>query len=247
MALPLYLALTSPEMSEKLPERMAYMACHFSPGGPGLSNLPKVLPPGAMLILDDSMPMCDHDPERIAAQLKDLLTRHSCESLLLDFQRPQIPGQQELAEFLSRDLPCPVAVSALYAEGLPCPVFLPPVPPDKPLAHALSPWQGREIWLEAALDGITLTLTREGCTTSSLLDFPEGGFTDDKLHCHYAVQTNPQGAIFRLWRTPADLQRLLLDATELGVSRAIGLWQELHNLIPLHHGCEQPQNALPDP
>lgn len=228
MVLPLYLAQTSLEMAgNSLQEHPAYMACHFSSGSPGLSNLPVSLPAGAMLILDDSTPMADHDPELIGKQLADAILRHNCESLLLDFQRPDIPGQQELAKLLTDSLPCPVGVSDRYAQELSCPVFLPPVPPDTPLRDYLAPWQGREIWLEAALEGITLTLTEKGCTVEPLWDFPVDGLSDDRLHCHYTVETDADTAIFHLWRTRQDLESLLSEAESLGVTKAIGLWQEL--------------------
>jgi hypothetical protein len=228
MVLPLYLAQTSLEMAgNSLPEHPAYMACHFSSGSPGLSNLPVSLPAGTMLILDDSTPMADHDPELIGKQLANAILRHNCKSLLLDFQRKDISGQQELAKLLADSLPCPVGVSEIYAERLSCPVFLPPVPPDKPLRDYLAPWQGREIWLEAALEGITLTLTEAGCSIEALYDFPEDGLRDDQLSCHYTVETTADSAIFRLWRTRQDLDALLATAETQGVAKAIGLWQEL--------------------
>lgn len=228
MALPLYLAQTALEMAgNPLPEHPAYMACHFSPGGKGLSNLPTFLPPGAMLILDDSTPMDGHDPALISQQLSHVITAHRCQALLLDFQRQNIPEQAELAKLLCKALPCPVGVSECYARGLSCPVFLPPVPPDKPLSDCLTPWQGREIWLEAALDGLTLTLTETGCSAEPLWDLPEKGLADEKLHCHYAIETTADAAIFRLWRTRDDLDSLLAEAKPLGITQAIGLWQEL--------------------
>lgn len=228
MALPLYLAQTPKEMAgNPLPRGMAYMACHFSPGGTGLSNLPEVLPAGAMLILDDSAPMDGHDPERILEQLSPRISELGCESLLLDFQRQNIPGQQKLAQLLTASLPCPVGVSELYADRVSCPVFLPPCPPDRPLPEYLAPWQHREIWLEAALDGITLTLTESGCSVEALYDFPDGGMRDDQISCHYAVETTADSAIFQLWRTRHDLDTILAAAETQGVTKAIGLWQEL--------------------
>ena len=228
MALPLYLAQTALEMAgNPLTEGTAYLACHFSPGGQGLSNLPETLPTGAMLILDDSTPMDGHDRSLILKQLDQLISKLECQSLLLDFQRKDVPGQWDLAKLLAESLPCPVGVSELYAHGFPCPVFLPPVPPDKPLAEYLIPWQGREIWLEAALDGITLTLTESGCTVDPLWDFPEDRLVDEKLYCHYSIETTNHSAVFHLWRTGADLGALLEEAKSQGVAKAIGLWQEL--------------------
>ena len=228
MALPLYLAQTPLEMAgNPMSERVCWMACHFSAGGRGLSGLPPALPPGAILILDDSTPMDDHDPALILRQLGELLEKHRCEGLLLDFQRKELPQQQKLAALLAESLPCPVGVSAGYARELSCSVFLPTVPPDMLLSRYLSPWRDREVWLDAALDGITLTLTPSGCRAGSAWDFPEEGPEDEKLHCHYSVEITSDAAVFHLWRTRPDLDALLTEAQELGVHRAIGLWQEL--------------------
>ena len=233
MALPLYLAQTQGEMSGNLsPLKIAYMACHFSPGGSGLSNLPKILPPGTMLILDDSTPMEDHSPEKILLQLTDVMQRSQCEALLLDFQRPGIDIQQKLAHLLCQALPFPVGVSEIYGTELSCPVFLPPVPPDGPLAAYILPWQGREIWLEGALDGLSLHLTEAGCHPQPLWDFPDDGCSDSRLHCHYRVETTGNTAAFHLWRTPEDLKALFREAEYLGVSKIIGLWQELRRIFP---------------
>ena len=228
MVLALYLAQTATEMAgNPAPERLAYLACHFSPGGSGLSNLPPPLPPGAMLILDDSTPMDGHEPDLIAKQLSGLIQENRCEALLLDFQRRDVPGQRELAKHLCASLPCPVGVSEIYAESLSCPVFLPPVPPDIPVCEYLKCWEGREIWLEAALDGITLTLRESGCSAEPMWDFPEDGQIDERLHCHYTVNTAADAAIFRLWRTKSDLNGLLAEAESSSVTKAVGLWQEL--------------------
>ena len=228
MVLPRYLAQTAAEIAGNPSSgKLAYLACHFSPGGKGLSNLPEALPPGAMLILDDSTPMDGHDPERILKQLSEALGRHSCESLLLDFQRPEQPGQQALARMLCAALPCPVGVSEPYSKGMDCAVFLPPAPPDICLSQYLAPWESREIWLEIALDGIALTLTEAGCDAEPFLDLPEDGLAEEKLHCHYTLEATADAVIFRLWRTRADLEQLLEEANSLGVARAIGLWQEI--------------------
>lgn len=228
MVLPRYLAQTAAEMAgNPIADKCAFLACHFSPGGKGLSNLPDCLPPGAMLILDDSMPLDGHKPDLILTQLSSAIQRHRCEALLLDFQRPEQPPQQELARQLCSSLPCPVGVSELYTQGLSCPVFLPPIPPDQSLASYLAPWKNREVWLEIALDGITLTLTEAGSSTEPLRDFPEEGLTDENLRCHYTIETAADAAIFRLWRTKTDLDKLLVEAESQGVAKAIGLWQEL--------------------
>ena len=229
MALPLYLALSRLEMDgiHTLPPHPAYMACHFSPGSDGISNCPVSLPENTLLILDDSLPMDDHDPRRVLRELEAQLAFHHCQGLLLDFQRPGIPEQQELAQLLCTALPCPVVVSEPYAAALSCPVLLPPVPPDWLLREYLKPWHSREIWLEAALDGLTLTLTETGCTITPLPDFPAEGQADVHLHCRYTMEPSETSAVFHLWRTQQDLEELWKEAENLGVTAAVGLWQEL--------------------
>ena len=231
MALPVYLAMTAAEMGEstKLPSHFAYMACHFSPYGTGLSNLPKWLPENCMLTLNDRTPICGHDPALIAEELTKVIERRHCSSLLLDFQRPDCEEIAILARALIDALPCPVGLSAGYAKGFSCPVFLPPVPLDTPLASYLAPWQGREIWLEAALDGLQITLTSQGCKFSPI-PYPSfsDGFMEETLYCHYQIQTGADFAEFTLYRTREDLNSLLEEAEILGVTSAIGLWQELN-------------------
>lgn len=231
MALPLYLAMTAAEMQENtpLPSKFAYMACHFSSYGTGLSNLPKWLPEGSILILNDRTPICGHDPELICNQLWECIDRLHCSGLLLDFQRPDCKDTIILARNLISALPCPVGLSDTYAGSFSCPVFLPPPPLDEPLERHLVPWQGREIWLEAALDGMQLTLTPQGCQAEPIPSPAlSGGFRDEALHCHYTIQSCADFAKFTLYRTREDLDTLLEEATSLGISKAIGLWQELN-------------------
>lgn len=234
MAIRPFLAMTAAEIrgTETLPSKTAWMACHFSPYSTGLSNLPKDLPPGSMVILDDITPIHGHDSETIAAQLRLRLEEIECSGVLLDFQRPGYEESDLLAERLSEALPCPVGVSALYGRGLNCPVFLPPVPPDVSLADYLAPWNGREIWLELALDGEIITLTPAGATTAPLPPAAQlsGGHRDEKLHCHYQIHTDADSARFTLFRTPEDLNALLTKGEALGVTRAVGLYQELHGI-----------------
>ena len=224
MAIRLFLAMTAAEIrgNPALPSKIAWMACHFSPYCTGLSNLPKALKPGSVLTLDDVTPIFHHDPGQIAEQLRERVEALECAGVLLDFQRPGYPEAAELAGILAETLPCPVAVSALYAQGLSCPVFLPPVPHHVPPEAYFAPWQGREIWLEAAL-------TSQGAAFASLppgQTFPEG-FAEERLHCHYTVATESDAARFTLWRTAEDLDTLLAEAERYGVTTAVGLYQEL--------------------
>lgn len=231
MAIGLFLAMTAAEISANadLPPKLCWMACHFSPYCTGLSNLPRSLPPGSVLILNDITPIHGHDPKRIAAQLKDRVEALACSGVLLDFQRPGCEETAALAEHLVGALPCPVGVSELYAQGLNCPVFLPPIPLDVSPKAYLAPWKGREIWLESALEGQIITLTPEGGKSSPLTrdETPDLPFRDETLFCHYGIRTLDDCVEFTLMRTKEDLDKLLEAAGTLGVTRTVGLWQEL--------------------
>ena len=228
MALPRYLAMTAGEMlGSSPPPRLAYMACHFSPYGTGLSNCPAFLPESSLLMLNDRTPIAGHDPVQIAGQLEAMVESFSLQGILLDFQRPGYEEAQALADFLVEALPCPVIVSAPYTTEN-APVFLPPAPLDVPICEYLQPWQGREIWLEAALDGLEITLTAQGAACTPL-PFPQphdGEFHDKDLHCHYHIRTEKDSARVQLRRTRTDVDTLLQEAESLGVAAAVGLWQE---------------------
>ena len=103
MALPLYLALTMAEFHNcsRLPEHAAWMACHYSPYGLGLSNLPRELPERGMLILNDRTPAQGHDPERILRQLTELAEILHYKYILLDFQRPDSPENAAVAKAIA--------------------------------------------------------------------------------------------------------------------------------------------------
>lgn len=57
-----------------------------------------------------------------------------------------------------------------------------------------------------------------------------GGHRDEKLHCHYQIHTDADSARFTLFHTPEDLDALLTEGEALGVTRAVGLYQELHGI-----------------
>ncbi len=228
-----FLAMTGAEILGKrsLPGNIGWMACHFSPYGTGLSNLPKELPAGSLLILNDRIPIHGHDPERIAAQLREVIEKLHCTGLLLDFQQPDSPETARITRHLSGALSCPVAVSEPYAVELDGPVFLPPLPHHVALADYIAPWHGREIWLEAALDGEVITLTEGGAEANPLspAEFPESGHKEEVLHCHYCTELTENTAKFTLWRTNEDLTLLLEEADQMGISTTVGLYQELYN------------------
>ena len=229
MAIVPFLAMTAAEIAaeREFPEKTAWMACHFSPYGPGLSNLPRRLPPGSLLVVDDATPIRNHDPEIILGQLRTCVDNLACRGILLDFQRPVEERTSSLADYLSANLPCPVAVSHFYA-GNASPVFLPPVPPSVAPEDYFVPWQGREIWLEFAMDGEEITVTESG---ASFLSLPcvtplETDFFDETLLCHYRQEVREEEIKFTLHRTAADVTWLLQEAKKYGVTTAVGLYQE---------------------
>ncbi len=222
----LYLAMTGAEFSENLPvfPHIAWMACHFSPYGTGLSNLPQILPAGSMLILNDRTPVMGHDPHLVSKQLCDAARELGCTRILLDLQRPG-PETEAIVRAVLEEASCPAGVSELFAAGLDCPVFLPPVPLLTPFSEYLSPWSGREIWLEAALDTLQITVTPEG---SRYLPCPVPTdplpHRDVELDCHYGIIPGENRLDFVLHRTWDDLQNLLNNHS---ISCFVGLYQEL--------------------
>jgi len=231
MGLPLYLAMTAAELSaaEALPEKMAYMACHFSPYGTGLSNIPEHLPESSLLILNDRTPVQGHDPALVARQLAQAAEELQPAGILLDLQRPGEPQTPAIVEAILNTLSCPVAVSPDYAHGHACPVFLEPPPLHSPLEGHIAPWQDREIWLEAALEAESIAITAAGSVFEYLpFENPDGEYhIEEKLCCRYQLRLGEGQADFTLLRGAEDLAALLAQADKLGVTRAVGLYQQL--------------------
>ena len=224
MTLPLYLAMTAAEISYSgdLPAHLAYMACHFSSYGAGLSNLPESLPVNSLVILNDRIPVAGHDPALIAEQLRVLCGQVQAAGLVMDLQR-QEEMTLPIIERILETAVCPVAVSDIYADKFDCPVFLSAPPLYASLAEHMAPWQGRDIWLEAATDGCGCTVTEDGsvlvpCVPEELpLPCPE-------LFCHYRIEEGGTHMNIRLSRRKEDLM-LLLEQSQAKL--ALGLYQQL--------------------
>ena len=140
MAIACYLAMTAAEFSvcTDLPSRIGWLSCHFSPSGPGLSNIPKALPPDSVLILDDSMPFHNHKADVILRQLQEAVAAMKIRGVILDFQRQKHQDVATLVSILQQELPCSVPAPPEYAvSGA---VFLPPCPLYRPLETHLSPF-----------------------------------------------------------------------------------------------------------
>ena len=231
MEIPIYLAMTAGEVlkADRLPERLAWMACHFSPYGTGLSNLPQALPEGAMLMLNDRMPPDWHDPELVASTLSETAEKFQCSCIVLDFQREGAKKTAPVIEAVLKKANCPVGVSSSYAENFDCPVLLPPIPPHIPLTEYLAPWRGREIWQELAFEGTEIAVTAEGSRYTSLPRFvpSEKAHFDEELGCRYDISVEDERVIFRLGRLLEDWNELIHNAKEYKVVQGVGLWQEV--------------------
>ena len=237
MAIPWYLAMSESEVAnvEKLPQQLAWLGCRFSPGDQVITGLPEMLPPDSLLVVTDQDPPEEHDIHQIVDRLSIAVNRLSCAGILLDFQTPDHAGSQTVTRELSTVLPCPVAVSELYAKDRSCPVFLSPCPHHVPLAEHIAPWKGRELWLDLAADAESITLTKDGAFISplSIKKCPQQGHWEPRLHCHYCMEIRQDFARFTLWRTREDLETLAREAKELGIHSLVGLYQELHDNSPI--------------
>lgn len=229
MAIAAYLAMTPTEFCAAAPEEpVAWMACHFSPYSPALSNLPETLPEGSLLMVNDSTPPAFHDPDLIRDQLCRVVEAHRCRGVILDFQRP---GSRETAALCSRlcqALPCPTGVSSLYAGALNCPVFLPPLPLRLPAKSCLAPWKGREIWLEDSPSGEIFLITADGCQALPWQkpENPEGFRREPGLQCSFRTEPRDQALEITCFRTEEDRQALKSLLEEWGVTITVGLYQE---------------------
>lgn len=226
MKIPLYLAMTAAEFQNipMLPHRMAWMACHFSPYGRGISNPPSRLPEGSMLILNDRIPYCGHDPEQIAQELLQLAQQFSCESILLDLQRDDEAAAAVVQAVCA--LPLPVGVSEKYAKEQPI-VFLSALPFRTDTEAVASKWQGKELWLEIAQQQLCCDITEAGARFSpaNCANVPLPHF-DDALCCRYGAEVFENMVRFTLSQDKEILEQLLEQAQRLGISKAIALYQQ---------------------
>ena len=230
MATEVYLAMSSDEFATTvpLPAKAGWFDCSFSQSGTGLDCLPSTFPPESLLILTDRIPFGNHDPIRITEELYQTVTAMNCTGVLLDFENTEQTGLSRLTQKLATSLPCPVAVSERYARDIDCPVFLSPCPHHVPLSNHIAPWTGREIWLDLARDAEVIEITSSGTVVSALpwSDIQHNEHWDQRLHCHYHIETTGNCIRFMLRRTKEDLIALLQEAEKLGIRNCVGLYQE---------------------
>lgn len=226
----IYLAFTPAQWDcvGKYGGKAAWMGAKFSPSGSGITGLPTSLPPGSMLMLTDETPMDGHDPQQVADELARAANVLGCERVLLDFQREKRPEYLETIKAVADAVPCPVGISEIYAEELDCPVLLSPPLLWTPLSQHLAKWEGREIWLEAVLEGVKVTVTEAGA--DYLPWDPEElaqSHIHTGLHLRYWVEQRKTDVLFHLHRDRQQLNALLQEAHALGIQTAVGLYQQL--------------------
>ena len=222
-----YLAMTAAEIAAapSLPEKLAYMACHFSPYGTGLTGFEKALPKKSMLILNDRIPYCGHDPSQIADLLKKWVYDLDCACVLLDFQRADTPTS--LGALLAGAISVPVGMPPEFCGEAYGPVFLPPVPPNQSLDTYLKPWTGREIWLETTPETYRFTIDtqesrREILPADSSVELP---LVHAALFCHHRIEVFPDRAVFTLRRNPEDMAQLLHSPEAQCITQTVSLYQ----------------------
>lgn len=239
MSIALYLAMTATDFSHcpLLPEPVAWMALHFSAGGRGLSNCPAALPPGSLLILDDQIPWAGHSGDMVCRTVEALLLNTGSMGLLLDFERPARPETRSLAAALAaccRDLGRAIAMPPDYLEGGEAAVFLPAPPCYADPAKVMAPWQGREVWLEAALTGYQAEIRAGGVEIQprqpeALAELAAGEqiFLAPRRLFQYVSRGSSRGVTVDLFDTPESLRARLPAWEALGVSLAVGPWRRL--------------------
>ncbi len=225
-----FLAQTSREMANTQPKKLAYMALHFSHYSKGLSNIPSDLPKGSILLLDDSMPAENHNPEVVVNQLTEMANQFSPVAVLLDFQRPVTRDLEVMADCIVKALPCPVGITETYAKNLTCPVFLPPPPVNQALADYLRPWEKQGVYLEIAPEALEITVTEAGSTSMQVPLLKGLPLEDERLHCHYNVRVLEDKVVFTICRYKEDLSSMIQEAEHLAVLGCVGLYGELQHL-----------------
>ncbi len=225
-----YLAMTAAEYisATDIPDNLAWMACHFSLYGTGITNKPLSLPRGSMLILNDRIPPHRHNRKSIAEQMNQVIEENQCAFVLLDFQQKFNSETQEIAAYLTSNLSVPTGVSETYAADLDCAVFLNALPLRTPISKAVSMWKGRKLWLEIATDSEDVYISQD----KSIIKHCDKVITDEhykstELHCKYTIEAEADTANITIQRDFNNLSELMLDASQSGVELFIGLYQQL--------------------
>lgn len=233
MDLSIYPAFAGAELEAMLryTGKTAWLGCHLSAYGNGITPLPAALKHCDLLVLTDEMPPDGHDPKEVASELWSQAKTLGCERILLDFQRPPSEESMQIIHCVLEKAFVPVGVTPKHAQQLSCPVFLPPPPLWTPLEEAISPWTGREVWLEIAPESGCVTLTKDGSSYAPSETKPDYPFTDHRLCLSYKTEVYANKASVFLHRGISNLPCWLKQADTLGIRAAVGLYQQLSPLL----------------
>lgn len=238
----IYLAFTGAESAEMTayPGKKAWFGCRFSSHSSGLTIHEPPQNKCDALILTDETPPNGHDPDQVSHALAKAALRMECQAIILDFQRAPTQESQALVKTILKSAPCAVIISAAHSSETDNPILLNPPPLWMPLAEAIAPWKGRDIWLEIGPESGTVSLKEEGSTYSPCDTAGYFPFRDDALHLSYRIERLEGSLRFLLQRTANDLPAFLTEAKALGVTGVIGLYQELGvNLIQQIPTCNR--------
>jgi hypothetical protein len=205
------------------------MACHFSPYGLGLSNLPRQLPEGAVILVSDRIPPGGHDAGVVVSQLEELAQQFHPKAIVLDLERTGDDFCAELAAKCDSISGTETVVAAAYAEGLQCSVFLGAAQLWTPAEQWLRPWSGRRIWAECVLQRALVRITEDGAVYRELPWEPprQEVLADGQQAVVYGVREQADAVEVMLWRGKEQLALWMEKLEKLGVEHFLGLYQQL--------------------
>ena len=222
-----YIAMTEAEIysAPKLPQHTAWMACHFSPYGTGLTNLPRRLPENAMVILNDRIPPSGHDMVEIA----DTLNSINCNCYLLDFQIPKKKETEILVQYLSSQLRKPAAVSEYYSHCTNGPI-LAGLSPHRKVSDIIHDHSDREIWLELTTDIQMLSVYSDHTESISMNTGKQWKkyIAWDGICSRYHIELFDDHVDYYFSRTIPQIKQHLSQIDQTKITKAIALYQQFH-------------------
>ena len=228
MNLSIYMAFVAAESEAILryKGKAAWLGYHLSAFDSGITPRPSFLDSCHMLVLTDETPLLHHDPQKVTSEICAEAKSLGCEKILLDFQRPPTEKSLVLAKSILRSAPCAVGITECYANDTDCSVFLPSPPLWTPLQETIAPWKGRDIWLEIFPEDGCITITKKGGNYSPSAPLENYPFCDNALCLSYSTEQYAQQVKVHLHRGITEMKAFLHLADSLGISAAIGLYQQ---------------------
>lgn len=234
MSIPLFLAFTAEEFSQKVPfpAKTAWMSVHFSPNGSGLTNLPPQLPQGSLILLDDHIQWANHSIERVCQELVTVLQRTESIGLLLDFEREPTAETLLLTKALGRcckELGVALSAPPKYLLEDDTTLFLSPFPCSI-APENIDPQ--RKVWLDISPVCHSIRISKD-CTIGSPAPYTRAGipnsqevYWDEDLLCNYYSEADGDDIRITLFRDATSAAKLLNRLNPAKIQLAIGLWRD---------------------